>query len=157
MINYKELISQDFKTEKKFSLSAYLNKDMWIMLKKIPYHIRQKILSFKGLEVERQTDKKGTEKVITKKTDEYYEFINEQWRMLIEYGIDKNKHNFIDNETQQPEVLTVEDFAEFGKYCPEMIDDLLIEIYKFNGLFFDGESEKKQENGKKNSGPSIFV
>jgi len=130
MINWEEIDSQEFIEEQRLELDFEKGKK-FITLTKIPFHIRNKIQAngLLGRESELTYNETGAlSKEVVKFTKEYAEAKENQFRLLIEYGIDKKKHDLGTGE------LTVKDFEELALRKPGMVEMIKLEIMYFNGL-----------------------
>lgn len=141
MINWNEVTKQDFMSEMRLDLSEFFNTEIWVTIKKIPYHIRERIFTMTGRKINQEYKAGELVKQEIEYTKEYNDFMRECWKDVFKHGVDENKHNIIDSKTGKIGQLKLSDWEELGRIAAPLVKHVEGEILKFNG-FFDIDKKK---------------
>jgi len=130
IVNFKQIIEQEFETEKQFDFH-FAGREAFVTLKKINFSVRSKIerLNQIGIDGSYQYDSEG--RLVGSKTT-----ITEQWAEMQEKITDLILGNGIDQKKQnlQANPMTVRDWRDFATYFPDEFRGILDAVKDFNGL-----------------------
>ena len=129
IINFKEIINQDFKNSLNYEFKIK-DKKCYVTINKLDYLVRQKIEKLKLMSVINvyEYDEEGRLKKIESRFNEDYIKNEEEVLRLLLIALDDKKHNLSN------EVMTTQDWLEFGKYFSKEFEGIIEAIMDFNGL-----------------------
>jgi hypothetical protein len=133
------------KAERKVDLSEIIGEKLWITVKLYPVEVKG-IMAIKranGIDKEKlvEAQKTGNQETANAVfTADYPKLHLEYQRDAIIYGLDSEKHNFVD-DNNVPVVLDADNSRELEKN-PVIFEAIIQEIEKFNTEYSLGEASK---------------
>jgi hypothetical protein len=143
MSNWNEIIEKKFGVKEK---RVDIAEGLFIMVKKIDALRKKQLTNLVGQIITSTTDPTNPDRpiMVTQFTQEYQEQLKEHWKILFEYGIDKNYHN-IESAEGKKEVLDLAYWEKMAKEYPAYFERVEMEIRIFNNLIIMDNAETKKK------------
>ncbi len=130
IVNFRQIIEQEFETEKQFDFH-FAGREAFVTLKKIGFTVRSRIERLGQVGIDGTYNYSADGRLVQSKTTIQESWVDVQEKitdLVLGNGLDAVKHSISDRP------MTVRDWRDFATYFPAEFREIIEAVKEFNGL-----------------------